>query len=147
MWLTDEAVSIGEIVAMVTEFGDVAPLGLVVVDYLQLVRAPREVRERRLQVEAVSQALKTLALAVKVPVLCLSSLARPGKEQKQRRPSLDDLRESGELEHDADVVILLHRPPMDPHTECIIAKNREGSVGIVHMTFAPEILTFHEDAT
>lgn len=145
VWLTDEAVSIGEIVTMVTAFEERTPLGLLIVDYLQLVRAPREVRERRLQVEAVSQALKTLALTVKVPVLCLSSLARPGKDQRDRRPSLDDLRESGELEHDADVVILLHRKPMDPNTECIVAKNREGSVGIIGMTFRADTLTFSED--
>jgi len=144
IWLTDEAVSLAEIVDLATAFEVQHRLGLIVVDYLQLVRAPREVRERRLQVEAVSQGLKTLALTLKLPVLCLSSLSRPGKEHTGRRPTLDDLRESGELEHDADIVIFLHRRPMEPETECIVAKNRDGAVGLIAMSFTAETLTFVE---
>lgn len=144
IWLTDEAVSLAEIVDMVTAFEVQHRLGLLIIDYLQLIRAPREVRERRLQVEAVSQALKTLALTLKMPVLCLSSLSRPGKEQTGRRPTLDDLRESGELEHDADIVLFLHRKPMEPETECIVAKNRDGAVGLIRMRFTAETLTFIE---
>lgn len=144
IWLTDEAVSLGEIVDLATAFEVQHRLGLLIVDYLQLVRAPREVRERRLQVEAVSQGFKTLALALKLPVLCLSSLARPGKEHVGRRPTLDDLRESGELEHDADIVLFLHRRLLEAETECIVAKNRDGAVGIVSMAFAAETLTFTE---
>jgi len=143
IWMTDEVLSITELHAMVTGWQG-PPLGLVVVDYLQLVRAPADIRERRHQVEAVSQALKTLATMCKIPVLCLSSLARPGRDQDGRRPTLADLRESGELEHDADIVIFLHRAMLARETECIVAKNRDGAVGIVEMLFTPEIVSFAE---
>lgn len=143
IWLTDQVISVGELATMATDHG---PWGLIIVDYLQLVRAPTEIRERRLQVEAVSQQLKTLAMTCGVPVLCLSSLARPGREHEGRRPGLSDLRESGELEHDADLVIFLHRAMLEAEAEVIIAKNRDGAVGIVGMRFTPEILTFAEES-
>lgn len=144
IWLTDEAMTIREIAAMTTGFTGSPGLGLLIVDYLQLVQAPREIRERRHQVEAVSQGLKTLALGTRMPVLCLSSLSRAGAGDPTRRPTLSDLRESGELEHDADVILLLHRQPLQADTECIIAKNREGSVGLLSLTFQPEIVRFSE---
>jgi hypothetical protein len=145
VWLTDEAISVGEVSTMVTGWAG-PPLGLLVVDYLQLVRAPADIKERRLQVEAVSQALKTLAVTCRLPVLCLSSLARPGRDQEGRRPTLSDLRESGELEHDADVVLFLHRGMLDTKAECIVSKNRDGAVGVIDMTFTPETLRFEEIA-
>jgi hypothetical protein len=141
IWLTDEAVSLREITELVTGF--TPRLGLLIVDYLQLVRAPAEVRERRLQVEAVSQGLKTLALQCQMPVLCLSSLSRPA-EGKAPRPTLASLRGSGELEHDADLVLLLHRAPRAPETECIVAKNRDGETGLVTLQFRAEWVTFDE---
>jgi replicative DNA helicase len=140
VWMTDEAVSIGEIERAVTAAA--VPLQLLVVDYLQLVRAPRDIRDRRLQVEAVSQALKTLAVSAHLVVVCLSSLAR--SQDKEQRPTLASLRESGELEHDADVVLLLHRLPMQAETECIVAKNRDGRQGIVSLMFRHEFVTFDE---
>lgn len=143
IWLSDEAVSIDEIRGLTQALRERVPLAMVLVDYLQLVRAPKEVRDRRLQVEAVSQGLKALAVEHKLPVVCLSSLARPEKGTA-RRPTLADLRESGELEHDADVVLLLHRAMMEPETECIVAKNREGSPGIVKLNFDGPSLHFSE---
>ena len=145
VYLSDEAVSISEMVEMVASWAQPHPLGLVIVDYLQLVRAPREIRERRLQVEAVSQSLKTLAIQFKLPVLCLSSLAR--LSQGEARPTLASLRESGELEHDADVVLLLHREATHAETECIVAKNRDGQLGIAHLTFAATFVSFEETST
>jgi replicative DNA helicase len=144
IWLSDDAVSLAEVTGLVSGWSESSPLGLLVVDYLQLVRAPRDIRERRLQVEAVSQGLKTLALQAKIPVLCLSSLSRPPQETKDKRPGLSSLRESGELEHDADVVLLLHREYDKASTECIVAKNRDGRQGIVSLIFRPETVSFDE---
>lgn len=146
IFMTDEAVSITEITDMIAGWSAPEPLGLVLVDYLQLIRAPKDIKERRLQVEAVSQALKTIALQFKIPVICLSSLARPPADGKDKRPTLASLRESGELEHDADVVLLLHREPMKPETECIVAKNRDGRQGTVHLMFRHEFVAFDEVA-
>jgi len=143
IWLTDEAVSLGEITALVAGWSGPVARGLLIVDYLQLVRAPAEIKERRFQVEAVSQALKTLAVQSQCPVLCLSSLSRP-VEGRDRRPTLASLRESGELEHDADIVLLLHREPGKTETECTVAKNRDGRTGTVMLTFRPEFVAFEE---
>lgn len=142
LWLTDEAVSIEEIAGLLDTFRGSPPISLLVVDYLQLVRAPREIRERRLQVEAVSQALKGLAVQYRLPVLCLSSLRRPEIGNPDRRPGLQDLRESGELEHDADVIVLMHRGFEAEDTEIAVAKNRNGRLGVVHVLFRSEFLRF-----
>lgn len=143
IWLTDEAITLQEIVSLVTLWEGQPRLGLVVVDYLQLLRAPTEVKERRHQIEAVSQGLKHLAVSAQLPVLCLSSVSRP-VDGRERRPSLASLRESGELEHDADVVLLLYRHTDTPETECIVAKNRDGRTGTVMLTFRPEYVAFDE---
>jgi hypothetical protein len=143
VWLTDQAVMLEEIQALVRGFAGPPPLGLVLVDYLQLVRGPQGVRDRRLEVEGVSRALKELAVERKVPIICLSSLARPA-DGRERRPTLASLRESGELEHDADVVLLLHRELGQAETECIVAKNRDGRVGIVRLRFLAESVGFEE---
>ncbi|HUU97626.1 MAG TPA: DnaB-like helicase C-terminal domain-containing protein, partial [Phycisphaerae bacterium] len=108
IWLTDAASSVAELLAVfrVLERADARPT-LVIVDYLQLIRAPAEIRERRMQVDFVSGALKSkVAMANKVTVLCLSSLSRP-QEGKDKRPTMASLRESGQLEHDADTVMFL----------------------------------------
>jgi replicative DNA helicase len=142
LWLTDEAVELEEITELVTGWPG-PPLGLVLIDYLQLIRAPVGIRERRLQVEAVSQGLKTLAIQAAVPIVCLSSLSRP-PEGREAKPTLASLRESGELEHDADVVLLLHRAFGEMATECQVAKNRDGRVGPVHLLFRAEWVAFDE---
>lgn len=142
LFLTDDAVSLGEIQALVAATAAEAPLALIIVDYLQLIRAPQEIRERRHQVEAVSQGLKTLALHYRVPVLCLSSLSRPSTDDKNKPPTLASLRESGELEHDADIILLLHRGYHDDETTCYVAKNRDGRVGDFRLTFRAEFVAF-----
>jgi len=147
LWLTDEAVSLKDISQLV----DTPPAGrpawgLVIVDYLQLVRSPESVKDRRLQVEAVSQGLKGLALEHKIPVLCLTSLRRP--QVNGTRPTMADLRESGELEHDADIIILLHREPDEPGkppntvVECNVAKNRDGETGQRDLIFSARYVSF-----
>ena len=147
LWLTDEAVSLKDISQLV----DTPPAGrpawgLVIVDYLQLVRSPESVKDRRLQVEAVSQGLKGMALEHKIPVLCLTSLRRP--QVNGTRPTMADLRESGELEHDADIIILLHREPDEPGklpntvVECNVAKNRDGETGQRDLIFSARYVSF-----
>jgi len=142
LWITDEVISFREIAEMVSGFKD-GSLALLVVDYLQLIRAANEIKDRRLQVESVSQGLKALAVQFKMSVLCLSSLARP-QDKKQRRPTLDMLRESGELEHDADIVILMHREMMAQETECIVVKNRDGRQGTAKLKFENEFVSFSD---
>jgi replicative DNA helicase len=144
LYMTDDAVSLSEIQTLVEEMANQVPLALVVVDYLQLIRAPREIKERRHQVEAVSQGLKTLALQYRVPVLCLSSLSRPSSDDKNKPPTLASLRESGELEHDADIILLLHRSYHEESTTCNVAKNRDGRLGTVSLLFRSEFVAFDE---
>ena len=144
MYFSDDAVTLAEIQEMVASMAAEAPMALLVVDYLQLVRAPRVIKERRHQVEAISQGLKTLALQYRIPVLCLSSLSRPSSDDKNKPPTLASLRESGELEHDADVILLLHRQYSDENTICTVAKNRDGRLGTVNLLFRSDFVAFDE---
>lgn len=146
LFFADDAVSLTEIQTVIAATASEAPLSFLIVDYLQLVRAPKEIKERRHQVEAVSQGLKTMALQYRIPVLCLSSLSRPSNEDKNKPPTLASLRESGELEHDADVILLLHRGYHDEETGCHVAKNRDGRLGQVHLLFRQEYVAFDEAA-
>jgi replicative DNA helicase len=143
VWLTDQVISISDIERVVRQWTGPA-LGLLVVDYLQLVRTDPGIRDRRLQVEDVSQRLKTLAVAQRLPVLCLSSLSRPPKGTGTTAPTIHDLRESGELEHDADTVILLHRAWQAADCTVAVVKNRDGRVGEVHLQFIPESVAFDD---
>lgn len=146
LWMTDQAVSITDVCDMVGACASLTvstgKVGLLVVDYLQLIRAPLGIKERRLQVESVSQSLKTLALQYQIPVLCLSSLSRPLQTAPDAKPTLASLRESGELEHDADVVMFLHRLFKARETTLIVAKNREGHSGEIQLDFNADTLTF-----
>jgi len=142
VWITDSARSMVEI----REALNSVPGGvqMLIVDYLQLLHAPREIRERRLQVEFVSHELKQLALERQIPVVCLSSLSRPPSGTNPE-PTLASLRDSGELEHDADIVLFLHRELKDdPKTLCIVAKNRDGAVGVARLLFKPEHVSFQD---
>jgi len=144
LFFTDDVVSLAEISALVAAVAAEAPLALIVIDYLQLIRAPLEIKERRHQVEAISQAIKTMAQQYKVPILCLSSLSRASNDDKNKPPTLASLRESGELEHDADVILLLHRAYQDEETACFVAKNRDGRLGTVNLLFRYEYVAFDE---
>ena len=129
-------------------------LGLVVVDYLQLMQSAggrQYAGENRQQaVSDISRAMKIMAKELRVPVICLSQLSRSNeKEGKVRLPRLSDLRESGAIEQDADIVMFIHREDYyDENTEnrnianCIIAKNRHGETGIVDLQWLPEFTTF-----
>ena len=128
-------------------------LGLVIIDYLQLMTSaggPTRGGENRQQVVSdISRALKIMAKELDVPVLCLSQLSRANESRSDKRPMLSDLRESGAIEQDADIVMFLYRegyydPDTEEHNlaECIIAKNRHGETGTVELQWLPEYTTF-----
>lgn len=117
-------------------------LNLVIIDYLQLIDSKREDGDNRQeQVAKIGRRLKQLARELKVPVVCLSQLNRQNESREDKRPRLSDLRESGSLEQDADVVMFVHRPeyydPMDEPgiAELIVAKNRNGPTGTARLNF------------
>ncbi len=124
-------------------------LDLVVVDYLQLMHAPseRSSQSREQEIATISRSLKALAKELSVPVLALSQLNRAVEKRKGERPMLADLRESGAIEQDADVVMFLHRPESEredgstnfeadvQEIELILAKHRQGPTGLMHLVF------------
>ncbi len=124
-------------------------IGLVVVDYLQLMRATRT-ESRTVEVSEISSGLKAIAKELQVPVLALSQMSRDSERRADPRPQLSDLRESGSLEQDADVVLFLHRPGMRNRdvdlreTVLMVAKNRNGPVTDIELVFTPEETRFEE---
>ena len=125
-------------------------IGLIVVDYIQLVdsESPDGRESRQEQIAKISRRLKTLARELKVPVLALSQLNRNVENREDRRPRMADLRESGAIEQDADMILLLHRPDYYDEkdqpgvAECIVSKNRNGRTGTVRLTFLKNITRF-----
>ena len=129
-------------------------IGLVVLDYIQLVDSEGDGREsRQEQIAKISRRLKTLARELEVPVIALSQLNRNVENREDRRPRLSDLRESGAIEQDADIVLMLHRPDVyDPNdrpgvAECIIHKNRSGATGSIDLTWLKSITRFENLST
>lgn len=124
-------------------------LGLIVLDYLQLLSSGRKVESRQVEVSEFSRQLKLLAKELGVPLVALSQLNRSAEQRADRKPQLSDLRESGSLEQDADLVILLHRPEVgDPQTtrlgeaDVIIPKHRNGQTGTVVTGFQGQFSRF-----
>jgi replicative DNA helicase len=143
VWLTDQAASLTHIEGMAHGFPP--PLDLLIVDYLQLLQAPVGIEDIRLQVQAISRGLKALAVGLRIPVVCLSSLARQ-QDGKEREPTMSALKESSNLEHDPDLVLLLHRKEDEAETSCRVAKNRDGETGKVLLRFRAEYVTFEESS-
>ncbi len=123
-------------------------VGLIVVDYIQLVDADESRDSRQEQIAKISRRLKQLARELNVPVIALSQLNRAVENREDRRPRMADLRESGAIEQDADLVLLLHRPEYyDPNdqpgvAELIIAKNRAGATDTVKFAFLKNLTRF-----
>jgi replicative DNA helicase len=125
-------------------------LGLVIVDYLQLMRADTRVENRVQQVGEISRGLKILARELQVPVIALSQLSRGVESRTDKRPMLSDLRESGQIEQDADLVMFIYRDEYyNPETtdrpgeaDLLIAKHRNGGLGEVPLTFQNEYPRF-----
>ena len=128
-------------------------LGLVVIDYLQLMTSAGgkgySGENRQQAVSDISRMLKIMAKALQVPVLCLSQLSRANEKREDKRPMLSDLRESGAIEQDADIVMFLYRDDYynaDTEkrnvAECIVAKNRHGETGKVELRWMPEYTAF-----
>ena len=128
-------------------------LGLVVIDYLQLMTSAGgkgySGENRQQAVSDISRMLKIMAKELQVPVLCLSQLSRANEKREDKRPMLSDLRESGAIEQDADIVMFLYRDDYynsDAEkrnvAECIVAKNRHGETGKVELRWMPEYTAF-----
>ncbi|MBP5288957.1 MAG: replicative DNA helicase [Clostridia bacterium] len=118
-------------------------LGLVIIDYLQLMHSNKYRDNRVLEIADITRNLKIVAKELGVPIICCSQLSRIAQDRKDKRPQLTDLRDSGAIEQDADVVMFLHREKYydlankedDNSAECIIAKNRHGGTRTVKMIF------------
>ena len=130
-------------------------IALVIIDYLQLARCSDRVENRQQEISAISRSLKALAKELSIPVIALSQLSRAVEARGgDRRPMLSDLRESGAIEQDADLVLFLYRPelydPGDPDkqgkAELIIGKQRNGPTGVVPLTFEKTYTRFHSAA-
>ena len=128
-------------------------LGLVVIDYLQLMTSAGgkgySGENRQQAVSDISRMLKIMAKELQVPVLCLSQLSRANEKREDKRPMLSDLRESGSIEQDADIVMFIYRDDYynsDSEkrnvAECIVAKNRHGETGKVELRWMPEYTSF-----
>lgn len=155
LWIDDSAsATVTEIGAKARRLKRDKGLALVIVDYMQLIAARGRFGNRNEEVSSISRALKGLAKELKVPVLVLSQLTR-APERDERRPQLADLRESGAIEQDADVVLFIHRPnffkadmPDEDRakTELLVAKQRNGPTGLLNFVFLSKHTRFEEAA-
>jgi replicative DNA helicase len=132
-------------------------IGLVVIDYLQLMSSHVRTQSREQEISNISRGLKALAKELDLPVLALSQLSRAVESRTDRRPQLSDLRESGSIEQDADVVMFIYRPEiyglkspdgasLEGIAEIIIGKQRNGPVGSVHLMWNAESATYEQMA-
>jgi len=127
-------------------------LGIIIIDYLQLIQGHKSYESRQLEISDISRMLKALAKDLNVPVVALSQLNRRVEERQNKRPQLADLRESGAIEQDADVIAFIYRDevynPDLPHNkniaEIILAKQRNGPTGSFKLTFQKEITRFRD---
>lgn len=125
---------------------------LIVIDYLQLIRGDKSYARREEEVSYLSRSLKAMARDLDVPVIVLAQLSRENEKRADKRPMLSDLRESGAIEQDADVVMFVHReeyynrddPEVKGLAEIIVAKQREGPVGKVNMGYVDKYTKFHD---
>lgn len=128
-------------------------LGVVIVDYLQLMSSRGRSENRQVEVSEMSRSLKILARELECPVIALSQLSRKLEERSDKRPMMSDLRESGSIEQDADVVVFLHRPEIyggvvddqRGDAEVIVGKNRNGPTRTIRLRWSPAWARFDDD--
>lgn len=139
-------IKLAELTARVRKLAVEEDLGIIFIDYLGLISSGKaKVENRAVEVSEISKALKQIARELKVPVVALSQLNRENESRSDKRPMLSDLRESGSIEQDADIIMFIHRekyyqPESDipDMTEIIIRKHRNGPVGTIELTFNKE---------
>jgi replicative DNA helicase len=132
-------------------------LDMVVIDYLQLITGRGRIENRQQEISEISRSLKAMAKELGIPVVALSQLSRAVESREDKKPQLSDLRESGAIEQDADVVLFLYRPGAyrkDPESrddaeedntvEVIIGKQRNGPTGVVPLAFLKEWTRFED---
>lgn len=124
-------------------------LGLIVIDYLQLMTTARQSENRATEISEISRSIKALAKELQVPIIALSQLSRKVEERQDKRPMMSDLRESGAIEQDADVILMMYREeyykqdtPEKGIAEVIIGKQRNGPTGTVRLAFLGEYTRF-----
>ena len=148
LWIDDSpGATVLEMRAKARRLKSETDLGLLVIDYMQLMSSSTRAENRVQEVSAISRGLKSLARELEVPVVALSQLSRAPEQRTDRRPQLSDLRESGSIEQDSDLVAFLYRPeyylgPVDKdgnslegQTELIVAKQRNGPTGMIPLYF------------
>lgn len=141
-------ISVGELRRKCRKLKATEGLDLIIIDYLQLMTINERSESRQQEISIISRTLKSIAKELECPVIALSQLSRGPEARTNKRPMLSDLRESGAIEQDADLVMLLYRDKYynqeseDDSTEVIIAKHRNGSVGTVKLKFHGEYTKF-----
>jgi replicative DNA helicase len=163
IWIDDSpSITALELRAKARRLAAEVDLGLVVVDYLQLMSGPRGAENRQQEISSISRALKAVAKELNVPVIALSQLSRAPEQRTDRRPVLADLRESGAIEQDADLVMFVYREEaykkrgedlidesgesIEGKTELIIGKQRNGPTGVVSLYFHKKYTLFESAA-
>lgn len=143
------AISVRQVRAKAKQLQAEKGLGLIVIDYLQLMQGSRRSENRQQEISEISRSLKGLAKELNIPVLALAQLSRSVEQRPNKRPVMSDLRESGSLEQDADLVMFIYRDEYyNPESEkkgiaeIIIAKHRNGPVGTVELGFLKEYTKF-----
>ena len=123
-------------------------LDMIIIDYLQLMSGSKKAESRQNEVSEISRSLKAIARELSVPILALSQLNRKAEERSDHRPQLSDLRESGAIEQDADVVMFIDRERNETEeankATVIIAKQRNGPIGDVNLMWLPKYTQFRD---
>ena len=143
------SISVSEFRSKCRKYKAEKDLKLVIIDYLQLMTVGRNIESRQNEISEISRSLKAVARELEVPIVALSQLNRGVEQREDKRPMLSDLRDSGAIEQDADVVMFIYRDDYYNHdspdrgvSEIIIAKQRNGPVGTVKLTWHPQYTSF-----